>query len=480
MTDTLMVGVSGVRGIVGKDLTADVVTRWARAFGLWLREGTSAGGPGPGTSAVLGRDARTSGPMFAAAVTAGLNAVGCDVIDIGLVPTPTVQLAVEHHRAGGGIAITASHNPIEWNALKFIGPDGIFLDGIDGARVQKLVAEDGQGLGTTAKVTRDEGAVERHLDAVLRLPAVDVERIRKQKFTVALDAVRGAGGPVMRTLLERLGCEVAGINLETDGHFPRAPEPIPENLGGLSTLVTRAGAALGIAVDPDVDRLAIVDETGSAIGEDYTLAFAVRAVLGGQAERATAGREGPSQSTSPPVRPSVVCNLSTSLVVEDAARDCGADVVRTPVGEVHVARTIGRLGAAIGGAGNGGVTYPALHAGRDAPVAAALLLTLLARDGKRVSELVDAAPRYAIVKAKVERGTLNAEQGLEAVYAALRSRFPEASVDTQDGLRLAWRDRWLHVRPSNTEPIIRLIAEAPTRAAAEQLVDEGRRLCAAS
>ena len=462
MTDTLMVGVSGVRGIVGKDLTADVVTQWARAFGLWLREGTSAGGPGPGTSVVLGRDARTSGPMFAAAVTAGLNAVACDVIDIGLVPTPTVQLAVEHHRAGGGIAITASHNPIEWNALKFIGPDGIFLDGIDGARVQKLVAEDGQGLGRTGKATRDEGAVERHLDALLRLPAVDLERIRKRKFTVALDAVRGAGGPVMRTLLERLGCEVAGINLETDGHFPRAPEPIPENLGGLSTLVIRAGAALGIAVDPDVDRLAIVDETGTPIGEDYTLAFGVRAVLGGTGETGHRNRI-------------VVCNLSTSLVAEDAARDCGAEVVRTPVGEVHVARTIVRLGAAIGGEGNGGVMYPALHTGRDAPVAAALLLTLLARDGRRVSELVAAAPRYAIVKAKAARGP-----ALEPVYGALRRRFADAQVDTQDGLRLAWRDRWLHVRPSNTEPIIRLIAEAPTRAAAEQLVDEGRRLCAGS
>jgi phosphomannomutase len=468
MTDTLMVGVSGVRGIVGKDLTADVVTQWARGFGLWLREGTSAGGPGPGTSVVIGRDARTSGPMFAAAVTAGLTSVGCDVIDIGLVPTPTVQLAVEHHRAGGGIAITASHNPIEWNALKFIGPDGIFLDGMDGARVQKLVGEDGGGRGRTGKVTTDEGAVERHLDAVLKLPAVDVEQIRKRKFTVALDAVRGAGGPVMRALLERLGCEVAGINLETDGHFPRSPEPVPENLGGLSTLVTRAGAALGIAVDPDVDRLAIVDETGTPIGEDYTLAFAVRAVLGGQVDGRTGGSKG---------APSVVCNLSTSLVVEDAARECGAEVVRTPVGEVHVARAIVRLGAVIGGEGNGGVMYPALHAGRDAPVAAALLLTLLARDGRRVSELVAAAPRYAIVKAKAARGP-----ALEPVYAALRRRFADAQVDTQDGLRLAWRDRWLHVRPSNTEPIIRLIAEAPSGAGggAQELVDEARGICAAS
>src|SRR6185437_11666445 len=178
MTDTLMVGVSGVRGIVGKDLTADVVTQWARGFGLWLREGTSAGGPGPGTSVVIGRDARTSGPMFAAAVTAGLTSVGCDVIDIGLVPTPTVQLAVEHHRAGGGIAITASHNPLEWNALKVIGPDGIFLDGMDGARVRKRGGKDGGGGGRRRKVTTNDGAVERHLDDVLKLPAVAVDQIR--------------------------------------------------------------------------------------------------------------------------------------------------------------------------------------------------------------------------------------------------------------------------------------------------------------
>src|SRR5881398_2055941 len=461
MTDTLMVGVSGIRGIVGKDLTDEVVGRYARAFGRWAKARTPV--------VVVGRDARESGPAFERAVVDGLGSVGCEVVTLGIVPTPTVQLAVEHHRAGGGIAITASHNPIEWNALKFIGPDGIFLDGADGKRVAELVAQDG-GRGTIAegRVVSDGGAVERHLEAVMKLPAVDGEGIRKRGFTVALDAVRGAGGPVMRALLERFGCEVAGINLETDGRFPRPPEPVPENLGGLATLVKRSGAALGIAVDPDVDRLAIVDETGAPIGEDYTLAFAVRAVLG--------KRDG-GRGTS---KPTVVCNLSTSLVVEDAARDCGAEVVRTPVGEVHVARAILRLAAVIGGEGNGGVMYPALHAGRDAPVAAALLLTLLAGSGKRVSELVAAAPRYTIVKAKLERGTRNAERGLEDVYAGLRRRFPDATVDTQDGLRLAWRDRWLHVRPSNTEPIIRLIAEAPTGALARDLVDEGRRLCAAS
>ncbi len=455
MADTLMVGVSGIRGIVGKDLTEEIVARYASAFGLWAKERKPL--------VVVGRDARESGPAFERAVVAGLVSVGCSVVKVGLVPTPTVQLAVEHHAAGGGIAITASHNPIEWNALKFIGSDGIFLDGADGAKVVALAAERLGGDGRGAAVSEDPEAVARHLDAVLKLPAVDVASIRARQLTVALDAVRGAGGPVMRTLLERLGCEVAGINLETDGRFPRPPEPVPENLGGLSTLVRRAGAALGIAVDPDVDRLAIVDENGTAIGEDYTLAFAIRAAMGGKGGKGV-----------------VVCNLSTSLVVEDAARECGAEVVRTPVGEVHVARAILRLGAVIGGEGNGGVMYPVLHAGRDAPVAAALLLTLLARDGRRVSELVAAAPRYAIVKAKVEWGAGSREQRLERVYAELRRRFPDARADTQDGLRLAWRDRWLHVRPSNTEPIIRLIAEAPSGAAAQELVDEGRRLSTAS
>src|SRR5438477_5520776 len=336
MTDTLMVGVSGVRGIVGKDLTPEVVARWARAFGSWaLEHGKRETGKGKRNFIVVGRDARESGPAFAAAVTTGLTLVGCDVIDVGLVPTPTVQLAVEHHHAGGGIAITASHNPIEWNALKFVGSDGIFLDGAEGTRVAELVARQaGNRKRETGKVTADPGAVERHLDGVLRLPALPVQAIRPPRFTVALDAVRGAGGPVMRTLLERLGCTVTGINLETDGQFPRAPEPVPENLGDLAALVRRSGADVGIAVDPDVDRLAIVDETGAAIGEDYTLAFAIRAAMGGKGGKRI-----------------VVCNLSTSLVVEDAAREGRAEVVRTPVGEVHVARAILRLAAVSGGEG---------------------------------------------------------------------------------------------------------------------------------
>ncbi len=454
MSDTLMVGVSGVRGIVGKDLTEDVVTRYATAFGLWARERKPL--------VVVGRDARKSGPAFETAVVAGLASVGCDVVKVGLAPTPTIQLAVEHHRAGGGIAITASHNPIEWNALKFIGPDGVFLDGADAVRLQQLAVQSGEGREKAGNVRTDEGAVTRHLEGVLRLPGLAVAEIRAKEVRVALDAVRGAGGPIMRALLERLGCEVAGIHLETDGEFPRAPEPVPENLGELAGLVRRSGADLGFAVDPDGDRLAIVDERGEPIGEDYTLAFAVRAVLGGERGTGNGNRV-------------VVCNLSTSLVVEDAARECGAEVVRTPVGEAHVARAILRLAAVIGGEGNGGVIYPALHVGRDAPVAAALALEWLARTGRPVSALVAAAPRYTIVKAKLPRGP-----ALEPVYAALRRRYADATADAQDGLRLAWGNRWLHVRPSNTEPIIRLIAEAPTGAEAERLVDEGRQLCAAS
>src|SRR5574341_586918 len=455
MSDTLMVGVSGVRGIVGTDLTPESVARWAAAFGTWAKAGKAEARP----TVVLGRDARTSGPMFAAAAAAGLASVGCDVIDIGLTTTPTAQLAVEHHRAAGGIVLTASHNPIQWNALKFVGPDGIFLDSAAGDRVRALVENGGPARADYAGLGRVHGdatSVARHLDGVLKLRHLNLARIRRRRFRVALDPVRGSGGAIMPELLERLGCRVAAMNLETDGRFPRPPEPVPEHLGKLGALVRRSGADVGIAVDPDVDRLAIVDETGEAIGEDYTLAFAVRAVLG-RSDGRTVGRKARKRSDRPTaqslrVRPTVVCNLSTSLVVEDATRDCGAELVRTPVGEAHVARRIVELDAALGGEGNGGVILPELHVGQDAPVAAALLLELLARDGRTVGELVRAAPRYTIVKAKVPRGP-----DLAPVYAALERRLRDAAVDTQDGLRLAWRDRWLHVRPSGTEPIIRLI-----------------------
>jgi phosphomannomutase len=457
-----MISVSGIRGHVGTDLTPELVARYAAALGAWVKSGPPlhpSARPPVRPSVVLGRDARTSGPMFTRAAAAGLMSVGVDVIDLGIVPTPTVQLAVEHHHAGAGLILTASHNPIEWNALKFVGPDGIFLDAEAGRAVLEL-AERGParaGWADVGQVRGDPAAIDRHLDAIMALRVIDVPAIRKQHFRVALDCVRGAGATAIVPLLERLGCEIHGINLETDGLFPRPPEPVPENLGDLSRLVQETGSAVGLAIDPDVDRLALVDETGRPIGEDYTLAFAVAAVLDG---RTTAG-----------TMPTVVVNLSTSLVVEDAARSRGARFVRAPVGEANVARAIRDEGALIGGEGNGGVMFPALHIGRDAPLGVALILHLLATTGVTLSRLVAAAPRYTIVKAKGPRGP-----ELRPLYARLRHRFPDATADERDGLRLSWRDRWLHVRPSGTEPIVRLIAEAPTADDAEALVATGREL----
>jgi phosphomannomutase len=451
MSDTLMISVSGMRGHVGSDLTPELVARHAAALGAWA---VAAGRP----AVVLGRDSRTSGVMFSHAATAGLMSVGATVIDVGMVPTPTVQMAVEHHRAGAGLILTASHNPIEWNALKFVGPDGIFLDAEAGAAVRAL-AERGpvrKGWDGLGKLVKDPDAVTRHFDAILALPMIDADVIRKRRFRVALDTVHGAGGASVPQFLERLGCEVFGINLEADGRFPRAPEPVPENLGDLARIVREHGADIGMAVDPDVDRLALVDEQGRPIGEDYTLALAVRSVMAGETGRA--GRK-------------VVVNLSTSLVVDDAARESGATVLRAPVGEANVARAIRDEGALIGGEGNGGVMLPALHIGRDAPLGMALILQYLARSGRTVSALVEAAPRYTIVKAKAARGS-----DLRAVYDSLRQRWPEAQADERDGLRLAWSDRWLHVRPSGTEPIIRLIAEAPTAGDAEALIGAARTL----
>jgi len=452
MSDTLMISVSGMRGIVGKDLTPELVARHAAALGAWA---AAQGRP----RVVLGRDARTSGPMFARAATAGLMSVGVEVIDVGVVPTPTLQMAVEHHHAGAGLMLTASHNPIEWNALKLVGPDGIFLDGASGAAVRAL-AESGPpraGWDKVGAVRTDDGAIARHLERVLQLPMVRVDEIRKRRFHVALDCVRGAGGTSIPPLLEALGCRVTGINLETDGLFPRAPEPVPENLGELSQLVRASGADIGMAVDPDVDRLALVDERGTPIGEDYTLAFAVRAVLG----------EGHRSGGTP----AVVANLSTSLVVEDAARAAGARFFRAPVGEANVARTIQDERAVIGGEGNGGVILPSVHIGRDAPIGVALILQLMASTGQSVSQLVGASPRYHIVKAKAPRGA-----DLGPAYQALRKRFADATVDDRDGLRLAWPDRWVHLRPSGTEPIIRFIAEAPSAAEAEALIEACRAL----
>ena len=445
--DGLMIGVSGIRGRVGEALTPEVIARYAAGFGAW------ASRRGHSNRVVVGRDSRVSGPLFHRVVLSALQSVGCDIIDIGLTTTPTCQLAVEHHHAAGGLMISASHNPIEWNALKCIGPTGLFLENAEGVEMRALV-EQGIPRATWDKlgtIEQDDGAIERHIERVLAIPYVDVEGIRQRRFHVALDCVRGAGAIIMPALLERLGCRVTAINLETDGRFPRPPEPVPENLGELERLVLQSGAAIGFAVDPDVDRLALVSDSGKAIGEDYTLALASRLVL--------RHRPGP-----------VVTNLSTSRLIEDVATAAKADVVRAPVGEVNVAVRMRDDGASVGGEGNGGVILTEVHLGRDAPIGAALLLQLLHEEGQSLSAIVSTLPRYAIVKDKLDRPNAS----LDTVYLALRAAFPDASADTQDGLRLSWPDRWVHIRPSGTEPIVRVIAEAPTDAEARELVRRSR------
>jgi phosphomannomutase len=445
-----MVSVSGVRGRVGEALTPEIVSTFAAGFGAWAASRATGAGA---RAIVVGRDSRVSGPMFHRAVLAALQSVGCDVVDVGLAPTPTIQLAVEDLHAAGGLAITASHNPIEWNALKFIGSSGLFLDADESTEMRRFV-EGGFPRVTWDRLgsIRDDGAaIERHLQRILALPFLDVEGIRARRFRVALDCVRGAGGVIMPELLQRLGCELHAINLEPDGRFPRPPEPVAENLRDLERLVLQTGSAIGFATDPDVDRLALVSDEGRAIGEDYTLALAARLVL--------RHRSGP-----------VVTNLSTSRVVEDAAAECGATVIRAPVGEVNVAVRMRRERSPIGGEGNGGVILSELHLGRDAPVGAALLLQLLHEEGRSLSEVVGDLPRYAIVKDKMERPNVS----LGVVYDALASFFPDAAPDTQDGLRLTWPDRWVHVRPSGTEPIVRVIAEAPTAEQARELIRRSR------
>lgn len=439
----LMVSVSGVRGRVGEALTPEIACQFAAAFGAYSI------GRSPSRAIVVGRDSRVSGPMFHRAVVSALQSVGADVIDIGMAPTPTVQMAVEHQHAAGGLAITASHNPVEWNALKFIGPTGLFLDGEEGKAMRAFLerAVPRASWDALGQVTSDEAAIDRHIDAILALPFLDVEGIRARHFRVALDTCHGAGITIFPRLLERLGCRVEAINLEPHGRFHRPPEPVAENLGELEALVKRSGAVVGFATDPDVDRLALVSEAGRAIGEDYTLALATRVIV----------RR---------VRGPVVTNLSTSRVVADVAREAGCEVILAPVGEVNVAVKMRDVGAVVGGEGNGGVILPDLHLGRDAPLAAALILQLLHESNGTLSAVVAQYPQYRIVKDKLDRPPVP----LDAVYASLREAFSDAQVDTQDGLRLTWTDRWVHVRPSGTEPIVRVIAEAPTEEEAQELV----------
>ncbi len=442
----LMVSVSGVRGIVGEALTVEVAEQFGRAFAAMLPAGATI---------ALGRDTRTSGPMIRDAVIAGLNAGGVDVIDLGVVSTPGVAVMIKHLRADGGIVITASHNPAPYNGIKFMTPAGLNLPADQAERLKgiwqsgKFISADKPG-----KVTQNNQTHNIHVR--LACGIVDVEAIAARKFKVVLDSINGAGCEGTALLLKKLGCELVHINGEPTGHFAHEPEPIAKNLAGLCEAVRKRRADIGFAQDPDADRLVIVDENGAFIGEEYTLALTSAFVL--------KRRKGP-----------LATNLSTSRMMDDVAASAGVKLYRTPVGEANVAAVMVREGCIFGGEGGGGVIDPRVVLVRDSFAGIALMLNYLADTGKKVGELVAELPRYHMLKDKFPCPQAAAAGILSAVRVAFSSR-PGAEVNDEDGLRVDLPEGWVHVRASNTEPIMRIIAEACNAEDAGKIAEEVRKI----
>ncbi len=450
----LMLSVSGLRGLVGRTLTPEVASRFAAAFGEWASRRRRPGAQGP-CRVVLGRDSRPSGQMVEYAAAAGLVSVGCRVTSLGIVTTPTVGVMVEALGADGGLVITASHNPIAWNGLKALRHDGCAPPASEARELIELFRRGAPayvGVEALQAVGHEPSANETHIRRVLA--NIDAPSIRRRKLKVVLDSVHGAGGPATAAMLRELGVEVVHLFGEPTGFFPHTPEPTRENLTGLCDAVRAHGADIGLAQDPDADRLAAVDERGQYIGEEYTLALAARRLL---------QRSGVRGAT-------LVANLSTSRMIDDVAAEAGARVVRTAVGEANVVEAMRRERVLLGGEGNGGGIWPEVVHVRDSLGGAALLLELLASTDRPLSQVVTGMPAYAIVKDKADVSP----QVLEGMAAALRSRFAAQAIDTQDGVRVDWPDRWVHVRASNTEPIIRVIAEAPREPEARALITQVR------
>jgi phosphomannomutase len=446
----LMISISGIRGVVGDSLTPETIVKYASAYAEFCNRG----------NIIVGRDGRITGKNVLDIVTSTLRQMGCNVTDLGICPTPTVALAVEKLKAGGGISITASHNPMMWNGLKFFAPTGLFLDADENLKFwhlaeysAKYVTWDKQGT-----YTLDEGFLEEHIRQVLSLSYIDTGKIRARKFKVVLDCVNSAGGIIVPRLLEKLGCEVIPLHCEVTGIFGHTPEPIPENLTSLCAKVREVKADIGIAVDPDVDRLVLINEKGEPFVEEYTIATCVKFILKNNA----------SQSIIPNPQPlMIVVNLSTTRAVEDIAQQYNAITLRTPVGEINVAKKMKEVGAIIGGEGSGGVILPKVHLGRDAIVGIGLVLQSLMEFGGTMSELKANLPQYLITKGKIELGSLNAD----VILKRLQEKYSSAGIiNTDDGLKIDFPEAWVHLRKSNTEPIIRIIAEAHTKAEADELV----------
>jgi phosphomannomutase len=400
---------------------------------------------------ILGRDSRPSGDWLADTFTEVLLRLGRDVIGCGIVPTPTVQFLVEQTEAVGGVVITASHNPIEWNGLKFIRSDGTFFRDGECRRLFKRVDRPARfsPAPSFGMFLPEENAVLKHVLHIVSLQYLNLKQIRGRGFKVVVDAVNGAGSEALPQLLESLGCDVTSINCEANGEFTRGAEPLPQHLTQLSEQVVASGADVGFAVDPDADRLAVVSEQGLPLGEEYTLVLAA---------------EGYLKTVKRPE--TLVTNLSSSLALEKMAAGFGAKVERAAVGEINVVEKMLACGANLGGEGNGGVILKAAHLGRDSLVGAAMVLSRMSLENASLSKIHAALPQYEIVKDRIELEN----RKFKSIIKAIRGSFKDAQVNTLDGVKYSWEDRWIHLRQSNTEPIVRLYAEGPTKAAAKDLI----------
>lgn len=436
---TLMVSISGVRGIIGDGLDPQVIIKYISAYANYIGKG----------KVVVGRDARITGEMVNQIVTGTLLAKGLDVIDIGICPTPTVQFTVKSLQAQGGIAITASHNPNEWNALKLLNHTGQFMSPSEHETMKNSLSDnlnftDWESIG--ARTVYSEG-IDNHVNAILKLPEINLEHIKAKRFRVLVDCVNGAGVYCIPDFLQLFGCEVIKMNCEKSGIFPRLPEPIPENLIETMTAAKESNVDFAIVVDPDVDRLVLITDKGEPFNEENTITLAVDFVLS-----KTSGN--------------VVVNLSTTRAVDDVAKIYGSNVFRSAVGEANVVQKMKQVEAVIGGEGSGGVIYPALHYGRDALVGIALLLQYLADAGKKLSEIKKKLPQYFISKGKINLSIVKPD----SVINKLIEKYSSEKINIEDGLRIDFSDHWVHFRKSNTEPIIRVIVESSSESKSKTLM----------
>ncbi len=448
---SLIKSISGIRGTIGgkpgENLTPLDAVQFASAYGKWMQEKF----PGKKLKTVIGRDARLSGPMIQNIVQNTLSGMGIEVVDLGLSTTPSVEMAVTGLNADGGIILTASHNPKQWNALKLLNDKGEFLSAEDGKKLLEIIEKEDFEYAPVDELGKIEaypgGYINEHIEKIINLPEVLTEKIKNRKFKVAIDTVNSTGGLAIPVLLEKLGVEYDCMYCEPTGDFPHNPEPLEQNLTAIMEKIKNGNFDLGIVVDPDVDRLALIDENGQMFGEEYTLVAAADYIL----------------SKKPG---NTVSNLSSSRALKDISDKYGVEYHKAKTGEVNVVEKMKEVNAVIGGEGNGGVIYPALHAGRDALLGIALILSHLAESGKSLSQLKNEYPQYYMSKNKME---VSPDFDLEKIIEYFSGKYPAAEIDTQDGIRIDFENSWVQVRKSNTEPIIRIYSEGKTQEKADEL-----------